>query len=312
MNRIIIKPFGLLALLTVLASKAALAASPLSIADPLVAKSIDSKPANTQRLKAKALDIQQASQYKGSTDISEYWVSEKLDGVRGYWDGKKMYTRAGNQINLPVFFTAGWPTEPLEGELWTKRGDFETISGLIQRKQTKASQWKNVKFMLFDLPTHQGTFTERIRAMRAYVQQAKNPHLRAVEQYRVANNQLLQNWLEEAIRAGSEGLMLHKADALYQTGRSANILKLKPMFDAEAEVIAHLPGKGKYQGKLGAIIVKANDGIEFKIGTGFSDQERQDPPPIGSIITFKYSGKTKKGVPRFASFLRVRYLAKLE
>lgn len=309
MNRIIVKPIGLLALLALIA---ALAASPRSVANALIGEKTDSNPAKTHRSKAKVPDIQLASQYSGAIVISDYWISEKLDGVRGYWDGKKMLTRSGKRINLPVFFTAGWPTEPLEGELWTKRGDFEAISGLIQRKQTKASQWQNVKFMLFDLPEHQGTFTERIRVMRTYVQQAKNPHLRAIEQYRVANNQLLQNWLEEAIRAGGEGLMLHKADAVYQAGRSANILKLKPMFDAEAEVIAHLPGKGKYQGKLGALLVKTDDGIEFKIGTGFSDQERQEPPPIGSIITFKYSGKTKKGVPRFASFLRVRYLAKLD
>jgi DNA ligase-1 len=83
-------------------------------------------------------------------------------------------------------------------------------------------------------------------------------------------------------------------------------LKLKTYEDAEAVVIAHLPGKGKYQGMMGALLVEMPDQRRFKIGTGFSDAQRADPPPIGSTITYKYFGKTSTQLPRFASFLRVR------
>lgn len=256
------------------------------------------------------LNLQFAKTYQTNAEISQYWVSEKLDGVRGYWDGKQMFTRRGNPIKLPKFVTNNWPSVPLEGELWTKRNDFESISALIQKKYPDDNEWQSVKFMLFDLPTHSGTFTERINAMREIVITASNQHLQMIEQFKVADNNLLNNWLEATVAAGGEGLMLHKANAKYQSGRTTNILKLKPIFDAEAEVIAHLEGKGKYANKLGAIKVKTPDGIVFKIGSGFTDKEREIPPPIGSIITYKYSGKTKKGVPRFASFLRVRFLAK--
>ena len=100
--------------------------------------------------------------------------------------------------------------------------------------------------------------------------------------------------------------MLHRADAQYIAGRSDVLLKLKLQLDTEAIVIAHLPGKGKYVGKLGALLVEAQDGIRFKLGTGFSDAQRENPPAIGSTITYTYLDKTKNGKPKFASFLRVR------
>ncbi|WP_287032112.1 hypothetical protein [Methylophilus sp.] len=84
------------------------------------------------------------------------------------------------------------------------------------------------------------------------------------------------------------------------------LLKLKPQLDAEAKVIAYVPGKGKYQGKMGALLVETLDGIQFKLGTGFTDAERAHPPPIGSLVTYTYRDVTKNGKPKFASFLRVR------
>jgi DNA ligase 1 len=106
---------------------------------------------------------------------------------------------------------------------------------------------------------------------------------------------------------GGEGLMLHRADALYVTGRSDALLKLKPLFDAEATVVAHTPGRGKYKGKLGALIVETPEGLRFKLGTGFSDAQRENPPKIGSLVTYTYRDKTPKGKPKFASFLRERH-----
>ena len=100
--------------------------------------------------------------------------------------------------------------------------------------------------------------------------------------------------------------MLHRADALYVTGRSDVLLKLKLWHDAEATVIAHMPGKGKYTGMLGALRVRTAEGVEFMLGTGLSEVDRRNPPPIGTIVTFRYRELTSRGVPRFASFHRVR------
>src|SRR5690606_20770838 len=123
---------------------------------------------------------------------------------------------------------------------------------------------------------------------------------------RLDNQQQLTDRLDKLVAEGSEGLMLHHQNAIYQNGRSNNLLKLKKYQDAEAMVIDQLPGKGKYSHMLGALLVELEDGTQFKIGTGFSVLQRQNPPPIGSVITFKYYGKTAKGLPRFASFRRVR------
>ena len=130
--------------------------------------------------------------------------------------------------------------------------------------------------------------------------------MQAVGQNKVASAAELQQILAQVVQAGGEGLMLHRADALYESGRSDTLLKLKPWLDAEAVVIAHLPGKGKYQGQLGALLVRAPDGREFRLGTGFSDAQRREPPPLGSTVTYRYRELTGKGLPRFASFLRQR------
>ena len=261
----------------------------------------------TQSIASKnPLNLQLASHYQQSANIQDYWVSEKLDGVRGYWDGQHLFTRGGHQINVPRFFTQDWPNSVMEGELWIERRAFEQVASVVQKQQAKDTEWQGVKFMVFDLPEHSGTFTERINQMRSLVVNANSPHLQMIEQYRLTDNAQLTAWLEQAIAVGGEGLMLHKGSARYQAGRTANIMKLKPLFDDEAKVIAHIPGKGKYANQLGAIKVKTPQGVTFKIGSGFSDLERKNPPPIGSVVTYRYSGKTVKGVPRFASFLRIK------
>jgi len=71
-------------------------------------------------------------------------------------------------------------------------------------------------------------------------------------------------------------------------------------------VISHIAGKGKYQDMLGSLLVEMPVGLQFRIGSGFTDQQRSNPPAIGKTITYTYHGKTQKGIPKFASFLRIR------
>ena len=101
--------------------------------------------------------------------------------------------------------------------------------------------------------------------------------------------------------------MLRQPGSLYEAGRSATLLKVKTFHDAEARVVEHLPGCGRHLGRLGALAAELPDGTRFSIGTGLSDRERENPPPIGSIVTFRYQELTDRGAPRFPSFVRVRH-----
>jgi DNA ligase-1 len=239
-------------------------------------------------------------------DVSRYWVSEKYDGVRAYWDGSHLVTRAGNRIHAPEWFTRGWPSEPLDGELWAGRGQFEQVTATVRDLEPDDDAWRNIRFMVFDLPAHGGTFSARLRELQSLLAPLRIDWLRQVIQSRVADDVALHLQLDSIAAAGGEGLMLHKEDSLYRAERSDDLLKLKPHQDAEAVVIAHLPGQGKYGGMLGALLVRTANGIEFRIGTGFTDEQRRHPPPIGSWVTYSYHNLTARGIPRFARFLRVR------
>lgn len=239
-------------------------------------------------------------------DPAPYLISEKYDGVRAIWDGKILRSRSGNAFNAPAWFLAKLPSQKLDGELWLGRGQFEQLSGFVRKTTPVADEWRQIKYMIFELPDAPGTFAERYEQIKQVVATANWPQLIAVEQFRLPDNAALKHKLNEIVRAGGEGLMLHLADAPYITGRSDALLKLKPLNDAEATVIGYVPGKGKYEGKMGALQVELADGKRFQIGTGFTDAVRANPPTVGTLITFTYRGLTKNGLPRFASYLRVR------
>lgn len=247
-----------------------------------------------------------ANVYRDDIDPAAYLVSEKLDGVRAIWDGETLRFRSGNRVNAPAWFTDALPKTPMDGELWLGRGRFERLSGIVRREQPVDAEWREVRYMIFELPGAPGTFAERAGRIRVIVAAAALPWLAEIPQALVASREALRQRLAQTVKAGGEGLMLHRADAAYETGRSDTLLKLKPWLDAEAVVIAHLPGKGKYAGQLGALRVRLADGREFRLGTGFTDAQRKSPPPIGSVVTYRYRELTAKGLPRFASFLRRR------
>ena len=251
--------------------------------------------------------IQQAISYRAVTNISQYWLSEKLDGMRGYWDGKRLVTRQGSLIHSPKWFTKDWPDSAIDGELWIKRGEFQSTISCVRKIQVDESCWQKVRFMIFDLPKHHGTFTQRILSMKELVKEANSPYLSMVKQFKVSTIEQLNNTLNNVVKNNGEGLMLHHGNARYHVGRTANIMKLKAHEDAEAVVIAHTEGKGKYKGLLGAIKVKTMTGVTFKIGSGFTDKERVKPPKIGSLITFKYNGKTKAGIPKVNKCHKMSY-----
>lgn len=239
-------------------------------------------------------------------DLARYWVSEKYDGVRAYWDGSQLLSRAGNVIHAPEWFTAHWPTTPFDGELWAGRGRFETVTATVRDFEPNDEAWRDIRFMVFDLPAHVGPFDARLALLERLISGAAIDWLKAAPQSRAIDAAQLQRRLQAITSAGGEGLMLHRGDSLYRAERSDDLLKLKPYRDAEAQVIAHLPGKGKYIGMMGALLVRNASGIQFRIGTGFTDEVRRHPPPIGSWVTYSYQNVTSRGIPRFASYLRMR------
>lgn len=247
-------------------------------------------------------DVMLAKVYRHHEDVTRFWVSEKLDGVRARWDGRQLISRGGKIFMAPEWFVRDFPDQPLDGELWMGRGSYEDVVSVV-RRQTPHDGWRNVKFMVFDLPAQESTFTKRIEAMR---QLKKTPYLDVIDQFRVASNKAFMDKLDDIARQGGEGLMLHRQNALYHSGRSDDLLKVKPFEDAEAIVVGYKPGKGKITGLMGAIKVRMANGKEFYIGSGFTQQQRKTPPPIGGLVTYRYQGFTQAGIPRFAVFVRQR------
>lgn len=253
-----------------------------------------------------AAPVMLANVYHAGVPLTEYWVSEKMDGVRGYWDGTHLLTRGGEPIAAPVWFTAGWPALPLDGELWAGRGQFAHAVSTIRQQQPDDAAWRRMRFMVFDLPAQGGTFDQRLPVLQRVITRLNRPWVVAVAQFRLPDDAALQTKLRQIVRHGGEGLMLHRGASVYKAARNDDLLKVKTYDDAEAKVIGHQAGQGKYQGMLGALLVQTADGRRFKLGTGFSDAERRTPPALGDWVTYRFRGLNPSGLPRFASFMRVR------
>lgn len=247
-----------------------------------------------------------ATRFHDIGDVGAWLVSEKLDGVRARWDGHQLLTRNGDRIDAPGWFTAGWPAQAIEGELWIARGRFQQVSDLVRALRPDESGWRQVRFMAFDLPGDPGPFAQRAQRLRSLVGQVNAPGLHAIAQARLGNRAALDARLRAVVAAGGEGLVLHRADARYVGGRSDGLLKYKPVADAEARVVGYRPGQGKYAGLVGALLVEDARGRRFALGSGLSDADRRQPPRPGTVVTYRYNGLTAKGTPRFARYLRVR------
>jgi DNA ligase 1 len=255
---------------------------------------------------AQAPPLMLANVYDADIDPAEYWISEKYDGVRAYWNGSALLTRSGNRIAAPEWFTAGWPGIALDGELWIGRRQFESVVATTRDSRPDEAAWRQIKFLVFDLPAHPGAFSERLASLQQLTGAMSVPWVEAAAQFKVADSDELHRILREVVAHGGEGLMLHRGSSRYRAERSDDLLKLKPQEDAEARVVAHLPGKGKYEGMLGALELERPDGLRLRVGSGFTDEQRRHPPAIGSWVTYSYHGVTAKGVPRFARFVRAR------
>ncbi len=265
---------------------------------PAVLKS--AAPASAQPL------LMHAKWWQAGQAPSAFLVSEKLDGVRAYWDGQSLRFRSGRLIAAPHWFTASLPKTALDGELWLGRGRFDELSGIVRHLVPVDADWRAVRYMIFDLPGSADSFSTRVEHIKHVLLQAPQPWLQTLPQQRVTDAAALTDLLTQTVKDGGEGLVLHRANALWSPGRSDALRKLKPVPDEEARVVAHLPGQGRHQGRLGALLLQMPNGQRFSLGTGFTDTQRAAPPAVGTWVTYRYRDRTPRGLPKFASFLRVR------
>jgi DNA ligase 1 len=245
-----------------------------------------------------------AQTWDNAMDLTDWWMSEKLDGVRAYWDGKQFLSRQGNRYHAPDWFVHDLPDVPLDGELWIGRKQFQRTVSIV-RRQDQSDHWKDVRFLVFDAPASSGGFEARLKFLADALPANRQPYAQLHEHHRCQGLMQLREELARVESLGGEGLMLRQPGSVYEAGRSSTLLKIKSFRDAEAVVLSHQPGKGKFKGMLGALGVQLPDGTEFSVGTGFSDAQRTPPPPVGSVITFRYQELSDGGVPRFPSFIRV-------
>ncbi len=238
-------------------------------------------------------------------NISGWLMSEKMDGVRAYWDGHKLISRGGTEFAAPTWFTEGFPPFALDGELWSKRGDFSKIVSIV-KKQEPHDGWKEITYNVFDVPHENGGLIQRLVKLEYYLKLNQADYLRIVKQTTCNDEEALFVFLQSVENGGGEGVVIRNPLSPYIAKRDANNLKVKSFYDAECKVIEHHKGEGKYKKVLGSLTCKNNEGMTFDIGSGFSDDERKNPPAIGSKITYKYKELTKNGKPRFPIFLRVK------
>jgi len=246
-----------------------------------------------------------AHSWENDVDLTGWWMSEKLDGIRAYWDGTKFASRLGNEFHAPDWFVQGFPSTPLDGELWIDRKAFQRTVSIV-RRQDKSDHWKQIRYVVFDAPALREPFEERVRFVAQTVSDLGSTYVQAHEHLLCRGLEHLREELQRVESLGGEGLMLRQPGSQYEAGRSMSLLKVKTFHDADAVVVEHVPGKGRHKGRLGALVVQLADGTTFSVGTGFSDKQRETPPAAGSTITFRYQELSDGGVPRFPSFVRVR------
>ena len=251
------------------------------------------------------LPLQKAKRYRGSEEIANWFMSEKLDGIRGYWNGKRLLTRKGKALHPPQWFLHNFPSFALDGELWSEGNRFEFIQSTVLDK-TPTDDWQKVTYNIFEVPNAIGDFPARLQKAKKWFKANPNSYIRIIPQVICRDAEHLSQFLKEIKSKGGEGVIIKNPDMEYHTGRSPYILKVKISDDMEGTVISINPGKGKLVNMMGSLTVQLENGVVFKLGTGFSNALRRAPPDIGALVTFKYFGFTKNGKPKFASFIRIR------
>lgn len=283
----------------------ALSAVCLTVSFPIFADT-DINVLNNLEVKRQDISVPLANDFYGGTDIEQYWYSEKLDGIRAFWNGEQLFTRTGKPIIAPEWFTQGLPKEKLDGELWAGRGYFSQVQRTVLDQKPDEDDWKNIQYMAFDLVKSGTPYDQRYQHLQRIVSRSNNQYLALVKQSPIDSTAFLYQNLQSVETKMGEGIMLRKIKSHYQGGRTDDLLKLKSFQDDEATVIGNKPGKGKNLNRTGSLYVEWKDGKRFYIGSGLTNELRNTPPALGEKVTFRFNGYTRSGLPRFARFIHVR------
>lgn len=245
-----------------------------------------------------------AHSWDTAQDLTGWWMSEKFDGVRCWWEGDRFLSRLGNEFHAPKWFTENLPTDTLDGELWMGRKLFQQTVGAVRKLNPVDAEWQKIKFMVFDAPAHPVGFEGRVHHVKSRL--VGVPYTEAVDHVPCKGIDHIKQSLAWVISQGGEGLMLRQPASKYEAGRSNSLLKVKEFIDAEGTVTGYEPGKGKHKGRVGALQMLTDTGEPFSVGTGLSDREREKPPSVGSRVTYRYQELTVDFKPRFPVFISAR------
>jgi DNA ligase-1 len=246
-----------------------------------------------------------ANAWDGERDLTGWLWSEKLKGVRARWDGREFVSRLGNVFRAPAWFKIGLPvTMVLDGEIHTRdrRPDSQEIANGCVHSGPDDPRWQGLIFSVFDAPEHPGAFRTRIAEVHRRV--SLSTWSRPLPHSPLAGNDHARAECTTIVHLGGEGVIARDPGAPHVSGRTDTVLKIKPRKDAEAVIVAHIPGKkgGRHEGRLGAFRVERPDGVQFNVGTGMSDAVRENPPPEGTVITYSWTDESSKGIPQPAAY----------
>ncbi|MDD2219090.1 MAG: DNA ligase [Desulfoplanes sp.] len=250
-------------------------------------------------------ELQTPQTYHGNESITGWYMSEKLDGIRGYWDGQRLLSKEGTLIHIPSWFTAQFPPFELDGELWAGRGNFQNVQSTVM-DQNPSPQWYTISYNIFEVPHAPGDFPTRLNKAQQWFDQHNATNVHIIAQQPCTGHEHVQQFLKKIAKDGGEGVIIKDPSIPYRDGSGQRVLKIKHIEYMDGTVMGHTPGKGKYTGLMGSLTLKLENGIIFKLGSGFSMNERHYAPRIGAVVTFKHYGFSKNGTPRFASFVKVK------
>jgi len=239
------------------------------------------------------------NRYSDDINVTNWYMSEKLDGVRAYWDGQKLISRGGKVFATPKFFTKDFPKFKLDGELWDKRDNLSNIISIVNQKKPH-NGWSRLTYNIFEVPDSDGNLTKRLSVVK------ESRYIKVIKQIQIKSKKDLDSFFKSVIKKKGEGVVVRNGYIVYYIGRTNDALKMKNYIDDECEVVGYNKGQGKNSGLVGSLSCRMKNMQVIKIGSGLSKKERITPPKIGAIITFKYYGLTSKGNPRFPIFLRER------
>jgi DNA ligase-1 len=211
-----------------------------------------------------------------------WFMSEKLDGMRAYWDGERFWSKNMSIIDVPESFTAGFPTFPVDGELW---GGYEKIDSTVYalkqacRKKKRNIDWSNIKFCAFDAPQEEGSYDKRHLFLQNNLSQCCNISL--IPMQKCGGHDHLHQHLAEILDKGGEGIILYHPATPYQPGRTRNVLKFKKYFEASV-TFSHVK-RDSYN-----LVCKQENGklIYLKCTRGFC----LSPPEVGEKILVRHQG----------------------